>query len=295
MRYVVGYGPNQRGRDGINLAVTLARTRKATLDIVAVLPGDAPSFHMYSPDRAYNTALEKQGQEWLDDAMTRVPDDVTAAGHLRRAESITEGLVEEANDPDRGDSEAVIVVGTSHRVKVGRLRLGSIADALLHSASVPVVLAPVGYEALSGITRITCATGTREGAEALLEVAIREAASRRIPLRLMSLVKVARDGSAEQRAEWTGMAEGHVARLASKAEAELPPECEVTSVVGDGESLEEAVQALDFAESEIVMVGSSRLAQPKRLFIGASVNKILRALPVPMMVVPRDYELSGDD
>lgn len=91
------------------------------------------------------------------------------------------------------------------------------------------------------------------------------------------------------------MAEGHVARLASKAEAELPPECEVTSVVGDGESLEEAVQALDFAESEIVMVGSSRLAQPKRLFIGASVNKILRALPVPMMVVPRDYELSGDD
>jgi nucleotide-binding universal stress UspA family protein len=28
------------------------------------------------------------------------------------------------------------------------------------------------------------------------------------------------------------------------------------------------------------------------LFIGPSANKILRALPVPMVVVPREYELS---
>jgi nucleotide-binding universal stress UspA family protein len=34
-------------------------------------------------------------------------------------------------------------------------------------------------------------------------------------------------------------------------------------------------------------VGSSRLAQPRRLFLGSTAAKILRELPVPMVVVPR--------
>ena len=57
---------------------------------------------------------------------------------------------------------------------------------------------------------------------------------------------------------------------------------------GPRQSLVDAVQGLDFSESEIVLVGSSRLAQPKRLFLGQSATKIMRALPVPMIVWPRD-------
>jgi nucleotide-binding universal stress UspA family protein len=37
-------------------------------------------------------------------------------------------------------------------------------------------------------------------------------------------------------------------------------------------------------------VGSSRLAEKYKLFIGSTANKVLRALPVPMVVVPRDYQ-----
>jgi len=36
------------------------------------------------------------------------------------------------------------------------------------------------------------------------------------------------------------------------------------------------------------MIGSSRLAQPRRLFLGHTASKIMRALPVPMIVWPRD-------
>ena len=73
----------------------------------------------------------------------------------------------------------------------------------------------------------------------------------------------------------------------ARAAAALPVDCPVTSVVGHGDSLEDAVQGLDFADSEIVMIGSSRMAQPKRLFLGHSASKIMRALPVPMIVWPR--------
>ena len=287
MRYVVGYGPRQRGVDGVNLAATLARSSGATLDLVTVLPSDAPTFHMYSPDDAFNAEVEEQGREWLDDGLGHVPDDVHAEGHLRRADSITQGLLDAATDPDRGEA-GLIVVGTYHRVRSGRFGLGSLADALLHASDVPVALAPAGYQGHPALTRITCAIGMQPGAEHVLDTAVRLAAEWKVPLRLMSLVAVGEEGSEDRRREWTQRAEQHAATLVDRATAVLPADRSVTSVVGHGASLEEAVQGLDFSESEVVLIGSSRLAQPKRLFLGHSASKIARALPVPMIVLPRD-------
>lgn len=284
MRYIVGYGPKQRGIDAINLAATLARSSGASLDLVTVLPDDAPTFHMYSPDHAYNAELEKQGQEWLADGLSRVPDGLPADGRVRRAESITEALIAEAEDPERGSDDDLIVVGAAHHI-----RLGSIVGSLLHSAPVPVALAPTGYEGYPAITRVTCATGLREGHEALLEYAIRSAAAWRVPLRLMSLAAVGEDGSEQRRQEWTELAGLHVASLAAKADEALPDECPVTTVVGHGKTLKGAVKAQEFTATEVVMFGSSRLAQPRHLFIGRTANRIMRVLRVPMIVVPRDY------
>jgi len=287
MRYVVGYGPRQRGVDAVNLASTLARSSGATLDLVSVMPSDAPTFHMYSPDHAYNAELEAQGREWLDDGLAQVPAGVHAEGHVRRAESITEGLLDAAADPERGEA-AMIVVGTYHRVRSGRFGLGSLADALLHSSPVPVALAPGEYELHPGVTRITCATGAQPGSQNLLDHAVGWAVAWKVPLRVMSLVAVGESGSDERRQEWTQLAAQHATLLADQAAAALPAGVPVTSVVGQGDSLESAVQGLEFDDNEVVLIGSSRLAQPKRLFLGHSASKILRALPVPMIVLPRD-------
>lgn len=286
MRYVVGYGPRQRGLDGLHLAATLARSSGATLELVTVLPSDAPTFHRYSPDDAFNAEVEAQGREWVEDGLAHVPDDVRAEGLVRRADSITEGLLDAATDPDRGDA-GLIVVGTHHRVRSGRFGLGSLADALLHASAVPVALAPSHYESQAGVTRITCAIGTRPGNEALLDAAIGLAAQWKVPLRLMSLVAVGEGGREDRSQEWTRLAEEHAATLVDQAVAGLPAGASVTSVVGHGESLEDAVGGLDFADSEVVLVGSSRLAQPKRLFLGQSATKIVRALEVPIIVWPR--------
>lgn len=285
MRYIVGFGPQQRGIEGINLASTLARSSGAHLDLAVVLPDDAPTYHMYSPDHAYNEEMRKQGSEWLEDGLSRVPAGVKANGHLIAAESVSEGLVAEAEDSSKGGGAGLIVVGTSHH-----FRLGSIADELLHSATVPVALAPSEYEDQPAITRITCAAGVREGHDVLLKFAIHAAAEWKVPLRLMSLVAVGEDGPEERRQEWSELAQMHINTLAEKAVEALPPECPVTTVVGHGDTLVDAVNALEFSDSEIVMVGSSRLAQPRRLFIGRTATKLMRLLTVPMIVVPRDYD-----
>ena len=281
----MGYGPQQRGIDAINLASTLARSSGAHLDLVVVLPDDTPTFHMYSPDHAYNTELRRQAEEWLADGLAQVPGDVATEGHLVNAESISEGLMAKADEPGEGGDAGMIVVGTSHHV-----RLGSIADALLHSASVPVALTPAEYEPQPAITRITCATGVREGHEVLVKFAIQAACEWKVPLRLMSLVAVWEDGSEERRREWSELAELHISTIAQKAQEQIPAECPVTTVVGHGSTLPEAINALEISPSEIVMVGSSRLAQPRRLFLGRTATKMMRVLPVPMIVVPRDYD-----
>lgn len=283
MRYVVGYGPRQRGVDGVNLAATLARSSGATLDLVAVLPSAAPTFHMYSPDHAFNQEVEEQGREWLRDGLGRVPDGVSAESQLRHAESITNGLLDAASDPERSEA-ALIVIGTHHRVRAKRFGVGSLTDTLLHASPVPVALAPSGYQFHPGVSRITCAVGMAPGAEDVLANAIRLAGAWKVPLRLMSLVAVGEDS----RQQWTELARSHASTLAAQADAALGGDIEVTSAVGQGDSLGDAVRALDFAPDEVVVIGSSRLAAPKRLFVGHSASKIIRALRVPMIVFPRD-------
>ena len=292
MRYVVGYVPNQRGVDAVTLAATLAGARGAALDVIVVMPTDEPTFDMYSPDRAYHEELEIQGREWLADAMALVPAGVEAYGHVLHAESIAEGLIHAVFDPGLGDEAGLIVIGASQHGLKGRFTAGSIAGAVLHAAPVPVALAPAEYESHPQITRITCAVGTRPGARALLQVATEMAGSRGVPLRLMSLVAMDQRRSGDERATRIAKAHQHAESLVEQARRQLPETCPVTSEIGEGSSLEECVSALDFADSEVVLVGSSRLAGPRRIFIGASASKMLRALPVPMIVVPREGESS---
>lgn len=288
MRYVVGYTPRQRGRDAVSLAATLARAQSARLDVVVVLPTENATYDMYVPDRAYHSYLDEQGREWLEAGLAEVPGDVPATGRIQRAESITEGLIAAATDDEQGDEAALIVIGSSPRGLVGQFTIGSVAGALLHASPVPVALAPSGYDVQPAITRITCATGTRPGAEELLDVAARSAAGRGVPLRLVSLLALGTDEPSRHRARLDA-AEQHAASLAGKARAVLSDRSPVSTVVGQGRTLEEAVRALDFEPGEIMLVGSSRLASPRRLFLGASAHKMLRALSIPMVVVPRDY------
>ncbi|WP_346927321.1 universal stress protein [uncultured Arthrobacter sp.] len=70
----------------------------------------------------------------------------------------------------------------------------------------------------------------------------------------------------------------------------LPAGHQVSVEVAHGRTIEEAIDDLEWDEGEIMIVGSSRLAEKNKLFIGSTAHKVLLALPVPMVVVPRDYQ-----
>ena len=60
----------------------------------------------------------------------------------------------------------------------------------------------------------------------------------------------------------------------------------VSTEIAEGETVEAAVESLNWLDDEIAFVGSSRLASPSRIFLGATAHRMLHSLPVPLIVVP---------
>ena len=287
MRYVVGYSANARGHDAVNLAVALARGRGASLDLVLVVPEVQQFGAAHAPKAGFETLLNEQAREWLDEALALVPADVPAEAHIRSGDSDAQALIEAAEELGAD----VLVIGATSGGLFKRFTIGSVASALLHASTVPVALAPHGYHRKEALTRISCGLGTRAGAEKLLDFAIGMAANRKVPLRVVSLLALDGGNSGDAAAAAREYAEKTVAAAAPVNPSGVQLAAKTDVVVAQGRSIEEAVDDLDWEDGEVLVIGSSRLAQARSIFLGSTANRILRALPVPMLVVPSGYEL----
>lgn len=54
-----------------------------------------------------------------------------------------------------------------------------------------------------------------------------------------------------------------------------------------GADIEEAAEGIEWLPGELAFIGSSRLGHGGRVAIGARARRLLRVLPVPVVVVPR--------
>lgn len=282
MRYVVGYTPGERGADAVALASAMARAQGAHLDLVYVVDRRTPYVAM-NPEGRRVSAAEQQVLTAERQGLAIVPEGLEARFHVRQADSFAAGLIDAAVEYKAG----LIVVGAANNGIFKRYSVGSVANALLHAAPVPVALAPRGFRHTEPITRLTLAVGQRAGAEAAIDVAIESAKRRGVPLRLVSLVELDAEGDG---GENINAAHVHANTVLAAAANRLPEGHHVSVEVAHGRTIEEAIDDLEWDDGEIMIVGSSRLAEKNKLFIGSTANKVLRALPVPMVVVPRDYE-----
>ncbi|HKP06640.1 MAG TPA: universal stress protein [Microbacterium sp.] len=288
-RIVVGYTATDAGADAVALGARLAAAMDAPLDLVLVLPAEDRSV-ITPPDAGYDRYLVTQAETWLAAAAASIPDAVTHASHVRFGDSFAEGLIAAAHEL----AASHIVVGAANGGLRGRHRLGTVANELLHSSDVPVVLAPEGSRRLEAttVTRITAAVGTRPGASALLDESVALATATGAELRLLSLVSVDLPAGVD-----TGVIRiagaAHADDVLGKALDALPEGVEADVVVARGDSIEDAVAHLSWEPGELAVVGSSRLARRRRLFLGSTAAKMLHELPVPMVVVPRTRGKKG--
>lgn len=290
MKLVVGFLATPGGADAVALGVRLARTLGAQLELCLVLPPDRAETARLSVG-TFDSLLAEQAQKWLKEAV--IPADVVARSHVSFAESFADGLLREIA---RLEADAIVVGGAGGGL-AGPLSLGSVVNELLHSSPVPVAVAPRGtrHSDVERVREVTCAIGERQGADLLLRTAVRFSKAAGTPLRLASLValdpmfgRLRGDADAVR-----DRALAHAQHTLDIAKDALPETIPVTSTVVDGATVEDAVSKLDWRDGDLIMVGSSRLSAPRRLFLGSTAAKMLRVLDVPMMVVPRD-QIDGD-
>lgn len=286
---VVGYTATDAGADALALGARLATATGSVLEIVMVLPGERSV--ITPPDAGYDRLVRERAREWLARASESLKDTVAHGRHVRYGESFAEGLIAAAAEFGAG----MIVVGAANGGLRGRHRLGTVANELMHSSDVPVVLAPEGAREVAasvGIERVTAAIGTRPGGDVLLAEAAGLATASGAPLRLLSLATVDLPAGVD-----TGVIRlteaTHAETVLAQARASLGEGSVAEVISAQGADIEDAVSQIEWLPGEIAMVGSSRLAQPRRLFLGSTAAKMLHVLPVPMMVVPRTRNAEG--
>ncbi len=282
LHYIVGYTADDRGHNAVDLAVSFARGQDARLTLVLVLPSSEPFEAVYPPTTDFDQILTEQAHTWLAKGIALVPEGIPVAGEIRRAESLAEGLIAAAEEHEA----AMIVIGTAKGGLLGRATLGSVASVLLHASTVPVAVAPLGYTSHTPLSRITCAIGNRAGADDAFEVALTSAVMRQVPLRVLSLLALDHVGN-----DAYAQAQAHAEAMKDQALERLDNAGDISALAAHAKTIEDAVETVPWDPAEVVIVGSSRLAERSKLFIGSTANKMLRTLPVPMVVVPRNYDI----
>ncbi|RZU63237.1 universal stress protein [Zhihengliuella halotolerans] len=275
MKILVGYTHTAGGADALRLGTQLAQAFDAPLEIAMVVTGDAGGLR-----HVRDTAAG-----WLAEALAAVPEGVAASTHLEFAESAAAGLL----GASRNLGTTLIVVG-------GRERSGSVSNALLHASRVPVAVAPAGHADAdpAPLRRVTAAVGLRPGAEAVMRAGVLSAQRAGADLRVLSLVTLdARALGSE--AEGEALAAAHGDRVRAFVREVSPDGLAPEVAVAAGRRIEDAVRRVEWEDGEIVLVGSSRLASLGRTFLGSTAGKMLRALPVPLVIVPRDMEPTFED
>ncbi|MCV7193314.1 universal stress protein [Mycolicibacterium brumae] len=284
MRILVAYLDTPGGADALMLGQRLARSFGGVVDVTMVMRPESPTSVALTPGD-YNEVLAEQFRAWLEQAQAAVDPDLLGESRLRVGESVVEELIADATE---NDAEMIVVGGTGGGLLPGHT-LGTVVNELVHTAPLPVALTPRGLRdsEVARVDEITCAIGRRPGATRLLETAVRYTEAGAVPLRLLSLVALDPEGHrGERAAELRDAARAHAQNTLEAARAALPEGYAVTAEVGEGGTVEEATAELSWHDGQLLMVGSSRLAQPRRLFLGSTAAKMLRVLEVPVVVVP---------
>lgn len=282
-RFVVGYIAGPRGRDALALAAFLARGVDAELVVTIVSPEPSPFAASHGVNAGIDPIVRRRLDEWMREALDAVPAGVRAVAELRVASNEAHGLLDAAAE----HGASLIVIGAQAVTLLREFTIGTVAGSLLHAAPVPVALAPGGFaEGEHDVSRVTAFYGTRPGAAEVIGRAVERAVKRDVPLRLLSLVQVDRAAPSADPDVVALVRRYGGERLAAASET-MFDEGRATIEVIEGASLEDAASRVEWQGDEFVMLGSSRLAQGGRVFLGNRAQRIMRRIPVPVIVVPR--------
>jgi len=299
MTILIGLGPGQRDDGAIHLGGMLARSSAEDVVVVSVVPAPWPP-NPYRGDKEYLAYQDNLAEAALKRARDHLGDSPLGADYvMRRAESAPAGLLQLIAERQCSS----VVVGSSTMGLLGHVMLGGVAERILHSAELPILVAPRGYHAerATSVSRVSVAFGRADHDSELVVRAASVARNFTAPLRVVCFAvrpMAAVVGTVEERAEQLVVAEW-MERLHDDIAAALesigsttpagrngPLATRVDTVLGQGSSWSGALHDVAWTDGDLLAVGISS-GPLGRLFLGSHAAKIVRASPVPVMLLSR--------
>ena len=157
MTILIGLAHGKRDDAAVHLGGLLARSSAEDVVVVSVVQAPWPP-NPYRGDKEYLAYQQDQAEIALNRARRQLgASPLGAEFTVRRAESAPAGLLQVAEERHCSS----VVVGSSTMGLMGHVMLGGVAERLLHSAELPIVVAPRGFHAgpATIITQVSVAFG----------------------------------------------------------------------------------------------------------------------------------------
>lgn len=282
---IVGVDGSERSTDALALADLLGSALGRPVVIAHVHPyGQLSS--VFS-DAEYDTIVREVAESTFDQVREHLPSVPERRMELIAEKSPSAGLHALAERQEA----AMVVIGSSHRSRIGRILVGGTGERLLSGAPVPIAIAPAGYAASEKrIDRVGCAfDGSPESHRALAwssEVARTVAAH-------VQLVSVFEPTLPATLAVGGGLATAQVndalrAQLKQELEqatSRLPSATEVDASLVEGDAAEALAEAS--ADLDLLVVGSRGYGPLRAVLLGSVSTALVRSAQSPLVVVPR--------
>lgn len=291
MTVVVGYLAGKSGTAPLHLAVGAARTLRTSLTVATIVPKPWTTPSPARIDAEYASWADQLAADSAKEAhryLAAMSDGLDVSFHSHSHRSVSGGLVEVVAELGAD----LLVLGSSANGQLGQVVVGSTADRLLHSAPVPVAIAPRGYRTRAGVlTRITCGyPGTPESVDVVKRIA--ELATRlEVPLRVITFAvrgrtmyppEIGLHAEDSILAAWEASAREMLAKL--RDDGVVGEDVALQVVSGNG--WDQALDAAEWQDGEVLALGTSPRGDIARVFLGSRGTKIMRHSPVPVLVLP---------
>ncbi len=292
MTVVAAYLAGKGGSAALHLAVEAARTLNTSLTVVTVVPRPWLTPSPARIDAEYAEWADKLAADSQHEAarlLTPLADGLAIVYHKVAHRSVSGGLLEAAAELNAD----VLVLGSAASGQLGQVVLGSTADRLLHSSPVPLAISPRGYRGSESgqLTRITVGfPGTPDAVQIVQRVAALTD-DLDVPLRVATFAvrgrtmyppEVGLHAEDSILAEWATHARKALAEL--KTDGVIADGVELLVVTGNG--WDEALDAVNWLDGEILALGTSPRGGIASVFLGSRGAKIVRHSPVPVLVLP---------
>jgi nucleotide-binding universal stress UspA family protein len=278
---LVGVDHRQQARDAATLGATLANELDDELVLVHVYPYDplAGRMTLGAPPA---DPLAEEAQALLDGLARTLS---TPARTLPVPGTSVVGTLHAAAEREGAE---LLVVGSAHRSRLGRVLLGSHTDRVLQGAPCAVGVAPRGLAGEEWGPR-TVAAGFDGSEESGLAVAWARRLAEATGAQLLIVAAVDAPSAAwdpyEHDPDWRLYDELHRAELERQISTLAGP---LTEDVRTGDAADALVEAS--RDADLLVLGSRGYGPLRRVLPGGTVVKVVRAAACPVVVVPRDEQ-----